>query len=216
MKEWRKAWRPALVILGGNVLAAAHVWLATRQLFQREHAEVVWYQTMQLGLPFFLTLKYLPLATGAALAAAQFLPEMRNERLRLALHLPLGLPGLLLAHVLAGLAGLAACLAIQAAGLTLAVTSWFPWEMLGHVLAVWAPWALAGVVGYLGLGVALLEPSFSRRLADLALAVGAAWLFLLPVNPGQAASLLPAGMLPLLALAMLHSAGRYRNRRADR
>ncbi|AGW14767.1 hypothetical protein [Megalodesulfovibrio gigas] len=214
-KEWRKAWRPALVLVAGNAAAAGQVWLSTRQLFRREHAEVVWYQTMQLGLPFFHLLKYLPLATGAALAMAQFLPEMRQERLRLSLHLPVNTTALILVHLLAGLVGLAACLAVQAVGLWASVHAWFPREMTAHAFAIWGPWALAGVAGYLGMALALLEPSFLRRLGNLTIAAGAAWLFLLPTPAGQAGSLSPAVLLPLLALAVLHAAGRYRNRRAD-
>jgi len=214
-KEWRKAWRPALVLAAGNALAAVQVWVSTGQLFRREHAEVVWYQTMQLGLPFFQVLAYLPLVTGAALAVAQFLPEMRRERLRLALHLPVNTTVLILVHLLAGLAGLAVCLTLQGLGLWASVAAWFPREMTAHAMAVWGPWALAGVAGYLGMAMALLEPSFLWRVGNVVLAAGTAWLFLLPVPAGQAGSMLPAVLLPVQVLAVLHAAGRYRNRRAD-
>ncbi len=214
-KELHKAGRWLAVLLAANALAATGLWLRTRTLFHREHAEIVWYQVMQLGHPFCDMLRHLPLATGAGLALAQFLPEMRDERLRLSLHLPADSSLLILAHLAAGLAGLAACLAVQAAGIALTVRAWFPAEMTGHALALWTPRALAGAAGYLGMALVLLEPSFLRRLTNVCIAAAAAGLFLLPPQGGIPLSLWSAASLPLLALAVLHPVGRYRNRKVD-
>lgn len=216
-KELYKTRSAALAVAGANLLLVGHLWVITSGLFRKEHAEMVWYQAMQLGLPFYDTLRYAPLCTGAVLALLQFVPEMKNERLRLALHLPIDTAACIAVHLLAGLAALAFCLLIQGLGIFLVLQLWFPVEMLAHVMSVWTPWALAGAVGYLGGAFVLLEPNFPRRMANLALAAGLAGL---PFWPSVKASggLAPEWMLlplALLAVAVLHPAFRYRHRRVD-
>lgn len=214
-KEFLKTWKPLLLALAGNLAVCAYVFLETRALFRREHPEMVWRQVMELGLLFYGALEYVPLLTGAAIAVMQFLPEMRRERLRLSLHLPVDPALLLLAHLAAGLGGLAICLAVQAAALALTALHWLPRETLVQAFGVWAGWALAGGVGYLGAALVLLEPALPRRIANLALAAGLAGLFFWPASRPALRAALPwlALSLPLLLLAVLHPAYRYRNRR---
>lgn len=215
IKEYLKIRRPFLAILALNLATVAYVLLETSELFRKEHAEMVWYQVLQLGRLYYGALEYAPLAAGAALALVQFLPEMRNERIRLSLHLPVDASAMMLAHFGAGLAALACCLAVQAAGLAWITRSWFPAEALSLAFGTWLPWALAGVAGYLGVVLTLLEPSFPRRLCNLVVAAGVVGLFYWDVPPGAYAGVLPwlFMSLPLLFLADLHPAYRYRYRR---
>ncbi len=216
-KELYKSRNPMLAVAGANMLLVGHLWMTTSALFRKEHAEMVWYQAMQLGLPFYETLQYAPVCTGAVLALLQFVPEMKNERLRLSLHLPVDTAALIAVHLLAGLAALAVCLGIQGVGVVLVLQRWFPAEMLQHVLGVWTPWALAGAVGYLGGALVLLEPSFARRMAYLAMAVGLAGLPFWP-SVQAAGGIAPGWMLLailLLGISVLHPAYRYRHRRVD-
>ncbi|TVM17856.1 hypothetical protein DPQ33_07010 [Oceanidesulfovibrio indonesiensis] len=215
-KEYLKIRRPFLAILAINLVAVAYVWLETRELFRKEHAEMVWYQVLQLGRLYYGALEYAPVAVGVALALVQFLPEMRNERIRLSLHLPVDASAMMLAHFGAGLAALCCCLAVQAAGLAWITRAWFPAEALTLAFGTWLPWALAGVAGYLGVVLTLLEPSFPRRLCNLAAAAGVVGLFYRDVPPGVYAGVLPwlVVSIPLLFLADLHPAYRYRSRRA--
>lgn len=215
-KEYLKIRRPFLAILAINLVAVAYVWLETRELFRKEHAEMVWYQVLQLGRLYYGALEYAPVAVGVALALVQFLPEMRNERIRLSLHLPVDASAMMLAHFGAGLAALCCCLAVQAAGLAWITRAWFPAEALTLAFGTWLPWALAGMAGYLGVVLSLLEPTYSRRLCNLAAAAGVVGLFYWDVSPGVYAGVLPwlVVSIPLLFLADLHPAYRYRSRRA--
>ncbi len=47
-----------------------------------EHAEMVWYQAVHLQTVFQYQMRHLPLLTGLALAAAQFVPELLGRRTR--------------------------------------------------------------------------------------------------------------------------------------
>jgi hypothetical protein len=214
-KEYLKIRRPFLAVLALNLGVAAYVWMETRAMFRQEHAEMVWYQVLQLDRLYFEAFEYAPLASGVALAIVQFLPEMRSERIRLALHLPVVSSSMMLAHFVSGLAALACCLAVQAVGLVWITSAWFPAEILSLALATWTPWALAGLVGYLGIVLALLEPSFPRRVCNLAVAASVVGLFHWDSSPGVYALVLPllALALPLLFVSDLHPTYRYRYRR---
>ncbi len=217
IKEYLKMRKPVLLALAVNLAVVGYVWLQTRALFREQHAEMVWYQVMQLGRLHFQPLEYAPLATGAALAFLQFLSEMRSERIRLALHLPVPSWRLMLAHFAAGLAALGCCLAVQGVGLAWITSLWFPAEVLSLAFTTWAPWAMAGLVGYMGVTLTLLEPAFPRRLCNLAIAGCLAGLFFWSVEPAAYAHVLPwlALALPLLLMAELHPTYRYRYRRVS-
>jgi uncharacterized membrane protein len=185
-KEYRKMRVALAVALVASLVAGAWVWLQTRALFRADHAEVVWYRTMQLGRTPWGALRFLPLATGLLLAAAQFLPEMRRERLRLSLHLPVATHRMVLALVGFGLAALAALLLVQGTGLCAATALFYPREVVGTALMTFTPWALAGAAGYLGATLALLEPgprarAFHGLLAAVTLAAVVLLLLAVPL-----------------------------------
>ncbi len=215
LKEWIKIRRAWLVVLGANLCLLGYVAVATRRLFILDHPEVVWYRLLHLGQLHCEALRLAPLCTGLALACFQFLPETRGERLRLALHLPFPPHGIIPAHVLAGGVLAGAIVLVQTAGLALLTAHWFPLQAVILTLLSVLPWTVAGLVGYLGATLALLEPELPRRLCHLALTAGLAGLFLRQVQPGAYALVLPllALCLPLLAAAVLLPAYRFRYRR---
>ncbi len=210
----RLSW-PALFALNAAVMA--YIWINTRHLFAMDHAEVVWHRCLYLGHIHYGLLKYIPLITGLLLACAQFLPEMRNERLRLSLHLPASPHLLILAHILCGLVALGLILGMDLAALGLITAGYYPAEGVTLALATALPWIPAGFAAYLGAATALLEPSAKGRLFNLAVAAGAAGLFLFPAEPGGYARVLPALLVlfVLMISAVLLPAYRFRYRRAD-
>jgi hypothetical protein len=216
-KEFVKLRTGWLVLLVLSAAFLAWVGLETRQLFRLDHPEVVWYRVIALGQVHYAPLRFVPLITGLVFACMQFLPEMRDERLRLALHLPVDSNVVILGHLAAGAAGLGLLLGCEAAfvaGLTL---HYFPAEVARTALLTILPWLLAGLVGYLGQAIVLLEPGLKRRVFYMLLTAGLVAPLFEHVSPGGYARALPwfFAVPPLLALGALLPAGRFRHRRTD-
>ena len=216
LKEFYKIRWLLAGVLAANLAAVGHVLLETRGLFRAEHAEMVWYQVLQLGRMPWESLQYVPLASGLLLGAAQFLPEMRRERLRLSLHLPLAPHWVVLSLLLMGLTALGAVLLADTLGLRLILSAWFPPEVVERALTTFAPWALSGVMAYLGSGLALLEPAPKFRALYLAMTAGLAALCHHSAVPGAYGPALPVLIVltALLVPAVLLPAYRYRYRSA--
>lgn len=200
-----------------NLLAVLYLYLETRHLFRMDHAEIVWYRSIELGHIYYGLLRYVPTITGLALAVMQFLPEMRDERLRLALHLPVRAHNMILSHLLVGSLLLAALMTVAALGLILVTSLYFPRELVEMSLLTSAPWFLAGWCGYLGAALALLEPGLKLRLFNLLLTGGLIVPLLTKAAPGAYASAFPALLLtpPLLLGAVLLPAHHFRHRRVE-
>lgn len=217
-KERLKLKRGWLVLLAGNILALIYLYIEIRYLFRMDHAEIVWYRSIELGHINYSALRYIPLITALALAIMQFLPEMRDERLRLSLHLPTNTDHLILSHLLVGSFLLAIIMVISALGLGAIYRLYYPLEVVQVVLMTCAPWFLAGWCAYLGAALALLEPNLKLRIFNLILTAGLVWPLLEQVTPGAYAAAFPRllWLPPILLIAVLLPAYHFRHRRVDR
>ncbi len=214
-KEYLKIRNPWLVLLALNGLLMVYIAIDTRYLFVMDHAEIVWYRTLQLGQIHYHHLKYAPLLTGLLIACIQYLPEMTNERLRLALHLPVSPHRLILAHIVVGLTALGIVILLDLTVLALLTARFFPSEAVTTSLVSALPWAMAGAAAYLGATLGMLEPAFRQKLFNLVLSAGVTGLFLCPAPPGGYLRLLPLISLPVVLMvpAVLLPAYRFRYRR---
>ena len=199
--------------------AAFLIWLfiGVRHLFRLDHPEVVWYRVITLGQEHYGTIRVVPLLVGVIVACLQFLPEMRDERLRLSLHLPASSNAVILSHLLAGLIAIGLLYLCETAVLTAITLLYFPADVVPTMLQTVAPWMLAGVTGYLGTTLALLEPGLRLRIFILALTAGLVSPMLTRRMPGDFAHALPVFALavPLLLAASLLPAYHFRHRRVD-
>lgn len=214
-KEWvklRMLWLAALVV---NLGVVTYVFVAMRKLFRLDHAEMVWYRVIHLGQMFYDPFMYVPLLTGLFLATTQFLPEMRNQRFRISLHLPVPTFQIVLGHVLVGLVMLLAILCADCLLLWSATLTHFPWEIANRTLLTILPWCLAGITGYLGGTLVLLEPAWKLRFVNALVAAGISAMLLQKASPGAYAHVLaPMALLVLLFMpSVLLPAYRFRYRR---
>lgn len=216
-KEYVKLRQPLIYALLLNVAVVVYMIVETRGLFRMDHPEVVWYRTIQLGQTKWTLLRYLPLGTGLFLGFAQFLPEMRDERLRLSLHLPLPTHVVVLGHVLVGLGAVCLYVLLDGLGLALSTSIHYPSEVICLAVSTYLPWACAGIAGYLGAALVLLEPSPRLKVFNLLISAGCAVLFLMPAHPGVYGNIIAAlaVLLVLLFLAVPLPAYRYRYRSVD-
>lgn len=163
LKEWLKlrwAFSAALVL---NAAFCLQILLDLRQQLAAEHAEMVWYQMIHLHTLAQHGMRYAPLLTGIALAAAQFVPELLGRRMRLSLHLPVSRNRMLLYSLLAGLLLLVSVIALIALLSAVTMRYFFPVEAVWAVQRSMLPWFLAGLLAYLGGATVLLEPAWTRR-----------------------------------------------------
>ncbi len=199
LKEWVKL-RPVWgLLLVANGLLMLYLWIDMRHHFRVEHAEMLYYQANRIGRLFYSDMRYAPLLTGLLLALAQFWPEVTKGRLRLSLHLPVGLATLTLTYLTIGLGGLAVLLLLEALALYGIIALYFPIEFANSALVTASAWILAGFVAYLGVTMIVLEPGRGRKLFYSVIVGGLVWLCHLAQHYGQAAPLLPG----LIALTLL-------------
>jgi hypothetical protein len=213
LKEWLKL-RPALaVIVLGHLLFLSYLFLTIGHHFRIEHAEMLFYQANHIGRVFYEDLRYVPLVTGLVLALAQWMPEVMRGRLRLSLHLPIGLAPLILAHLVIGLGVLGALLALDMGVLALVIGTFFPVEFVFSALTTAAPWMLAGLAAYLGGALVLLEPDRRHQVANLLVAAGVVWLCHLSGQYGAYDRVVwgLAGVVALMVPAVMLPAHRFRD-----
>ena len=216
-KEFLKIRWSWLILIALNGLLMAYIFIETRHLFVMDHAEVVWYRVLHLGQIHYGHLKFAPPVTGLLLACIQYLPEMTGERMRLSLHLPVFPHRLIMAHLVVGLSALGLIIALDLVTLSQITARYFPAEAVSTTFLTALPWGLAGLAAYLGLTLALLEPSYKLKLFNLALTAGVAGLFLHPAEPGGYSHSLLLLILPILLMipAMMLPAYRFRYRKVS-
>ncbi len=214
-KEYYKIRRFWLLLLLANVAVSLQMCIATRHLFLIDHAEVLWYRVVQLGQLYCEQLHYLPVITGVLLGAAQFLPEMNGERLRLGLHLPIRSERLIVYHLVAGVFALLLALLpdiFMVGGITL---YWFPPNWPQTLFFTIFPWFLAGIIAYLGSALVLLEPNIRLKGCNILITVSVCGWYLQKLPPGayQNEILLLLCPLLLMIVAVLCPAFHFRTRR---
>ncbi len=214
LKEWLKVrwyWVLALVV---NLGVLVYLYLDLRHQFQVEHSEMIWYWAFELRRLLYTPIQYVPALTGAALALAQFAPEMINGRFRLSLHLPVREDLLVWSWVLFGALMGGVLILLDLIGLYLVVAAWFPHEAALSAVMTALPWCLGGWVAYFGITLVMLEPQPIRRLSYLL--IGLAFMGLLYQEKGYQEYdpiLIGLGLMALLFIpAVILPAHRYRHR----
>ncbi|PIE68779.1 MAG: hypothetical protein CSA21_05800 [Deltaproteobacteria bacterium] len=214
-KEWLKLRRAWWIGLSLNLIGLIYLFFHLNHLFTLEHAETIWYRAFVIATPHYGSMKYLMVFTGLLLAAAQFVPEMLGHRFRLSLHLPVPPDRIVLLAVFMGLGTVVALIGVDALGLGLILSRFYPWEAVISGLWTAFPWLFAGVTVYLGTALVLLEPGFTRKLVCCVLALGVTSLFFQGVTYEEMnqALVAPVVLTLLFIPAILLPAYRYRNGR---
>ena len=217
LKEFVKTRSCMLILFAGNIVFMGWLWLTIRRLFLQDHPEIVWYRVMDLGQSPWTPLTFVPILCGVLFCVFQFWPEMRDERMRISLHLPCPIASLILAHLIYGLGFLAVLFTLDSAALSLMLAQFFPAETQRLAVSTCLPWFMAGLYAYLCAAWCILEPQ--RRVKSVGLILGVCLCVLL-TQKGQPGSLVPCLPffllgLPLLVAGLLLPAMHYRHRRVQ-
>ena len=216
-KEWIKTrwyWLLALML---SVGFAGYAMLRIGRVCTLKGVEHLWIVMLQRDAIFVDLLQFVPLFLGLAFAVVQFAPEMHHKSFKLTLHLPIRAMKAVAAMLLWGVVAL---LAIFLPALilmwgymqTILVT-----ELWQHVLWSTLPWYLAGIAAYLFAAWIALEPTWSRRVINAAMALLLMRLYFLAPAPEAYNGFLPLLTGVTLAYSMLTmiSLTRFRDGRQD-
>ncbi len=216
IKEYCKIRRFWLLLLLLNLAVSLQMVAGVRSFFLSEHAEIAWYRVIQLGNLYCEQLRFLPLVSGILLGVFQFLPETRDNRLRLGLHLPITPQRLILCHLAAGWVMLSGVLMPDILLLAGVTWYWFPPRWPLTLFFTVLPWFLAGVSGYLGSVLVLVEPDLRLKGCNAVVAAGVSGCYLVQQTPGafQEDALLLVLPLMLMVPAVLYPTLRFRCRRS--
>ncbi|MBN2601772.1 MAG: hypothetical protein JXR87_07260 [Candidatus Marinimicrobia bacterium] len=163
-KEWIKIrwWVIGyLVVMLGSLI---YIGLDVRQWFEMNDAISVWLYVIQRSVPFFKSIKFVPILAGILLAIIQFVPEMVKKRYRLTFHLPIHENKSLIFMSFVGLGMIALFSILALLGLAIIGSIYFPREVSVASLLTMAPWLLASFVAYLGASAITVDPSWKYRI----------------------------------------------------
>lgn len=200
----------AFTLIGIAVIG--YIFLALNHSFAFSGARNIWSAVLFQGQQYNKIFKYVPLAGGAIVAFAQFLPEIAGKRLKLTLHLPVNEDkGLLIMQAFGTL-----CLIISFAILYGLLGGWglayFPAQMVTDSAITVLPWFLAGFSAYFLVSLIILEPAWIYRFFYSLIGISFLAIHFLPAGT---AAYRPAnlGLLVLsifLSVALLFPAYRFR------
>ncbi len=180
-KEWLKIrW----FVIGGA--AVSLLWIFLTVLLdiysQMKFTEAIsyWYNVVFRGVQFYSSYMYIPMLIGFALAAAQFIPETTEKRIKLTFHLPMDENKVLLQMLAVGLVSLLSIFLLSLVLLLISSLIYFPTDVAASMFVTLMPWFLAGFVTYVGAAAIILEPNWWHRIISGLVGIG--FLFLLYNN----------------------------------
>ena len=129
----------------------------------------VWEIMISKDTVFVDILQYVPFVIGALFAVAQFAPEMYHKCLKLTLHLPYSQWRMINSMLSFGILSLAVIFAASNILMFVYLQSVLTYELYMRILLTAAPWFLAGFASYMLVSWICLEPTWKRRIINIAI-----------------------------------------------
>jgi hypothetical protein len=175
-KEWIKLRTPLLILFILQLL-----WLLKLGFILHSNRGddniMSWFDWMWGGKLFFSGFATLPAYIAFILALAQFLPETRDKRLKLMLHLPLSQHKVIGSHLFIGIAALIGLSLFALIVISCYVYLWFPSFLIVPTWLSLLPWLCAGLCVYSLTAAAVIEESMRYRISYAMIMVGVSlWL----------------------------------------
>ncbi|MCI1646953.1 MAG: hypothetical protein LKI39_10565 [Bacteroides sp.] len=182
-KEWIKTRWYYLLAVVTTLGFSGYCMLRINRAIELKGAAHIWGAMLERDAVFIDLLQYVPLIIGILMAVVQFVPEMQRKCLKLTLHLPYPQLKMVATMLLAGLALLLLCFALNLLLMDVYMRTVLASELKNHVLLTSLPWFLAGICGYLMVSWICLEPSWKRRVLNLIVTVLVLRIFFLSATP---------------------------------
>ena len=176
-KEWLKLRWIALGLLVVGMLLEIGFYSTVRHSMILGNANQYWHNIVFRDAVFYRIFKFFPLIAGLITGLAQYLPEIRDKRIKLTLHLPAKEEKLILWMVLCGTAILIAVYVLLIALFALIGSYFFPIQIISQSVCTMLPWFLAGLAAYNLTACITMEPLWLQRIIYAALAAAMVNLF---------------------------------------
>lgn len=170
-KEWIKTRWYLLLMFVVTLGFAGYSMMRINRVVELKGVEHIWEIMISKDVIFIDLLQYIPVLAGILLALVQFMPEMYHKCLKLTLHLPYSQWRMINSMLLYGLLMLALCFALNYVCMFVYLQKILAPELYARILLSALPWYLAGLASYLLLSWICLEPTWKRRVLNLAVAL---------------------------------------------
>ena len=190
-KEWLKTRWFASIALLINLGVVAYIFVSLRSSFLSAGGMGYLSTLMTYKMQFFSLYRYIPLVAALLIGASQFIPEVTDKRIKLALHLPLNNLRIIYTMVLYGCVLLLAVLLPGILILTGLISIYLPAEITIPILQTILPWTLGGFCAYFLIAMIALEPVWKFRFLYILVSYKVLMLFFMDLSIGNAITLLP-------------------------
>lgn len=171
IKEWIKTKGFVIAILLISVLLYTYMFLKLGRSVRFAGLVHLWDVIITRDQFVFRDIKWFPVTAGLLLGLAQFVPEMYQKRLKLALHLPVKGFRIISWQVSYGITILLGIFILNIAALLAYMSFYFAGDFIVTALYTIFPWYLAGIAAYILTAWIVLEPSWRRRALNILIAV---------------------------------------------
>ncbi len=163
-KEWIKLRWLFFLLIAISSLAFLKIFLNISTAIKIKGAYHLWSVVIFHGSVFYNKIEYLLPFAGILTALVQFIPETRQRRLRLLFHLPISHNKSLFFMIFTGFAMISTIIIFNYILLVLLISPYFPSEIVFSAIISSSPWFLSGLVAYLGVSLAVVEPAMWRKI----------------------------------------------------
>ncbi len=190
-KEWLKTRWFASIALLLNLGVLIYIFIALRSSFLSAGGTIYLSTLMTYKTQFFSLYRYIPLGIALLIGLSQFIPEITDKRIKLALHLPLHNLQIIYIMVAYGFVLLLLTLIPGILIFTGLISVYLPAEITIPVLQTMSPWLLGGFCAYFLIATVALEPAWKFRFLYILVSYKVLTLFFMYLSIGNAVSLLP-------------------------
>ncbi len=190
-KEWLKTRWFASIALLLNLGVLIYIFIALRSNFLSAGGTIYLSTLMTYKTQFFSLYRYIPLGIALLIGLSQFVPEITDKRIKLALHLPIHNLQIIYIMVVYGFVLLFLTMIPGILIFTGLISVYLPAEITIPVLQTMSPWLLGGFCAYFLIATIALEPAWKFRFLYILISYKVLTLFFMYLSIGNAVSLLP-------------------------
>jgi hypothetical protein len=204
-KEWIKTKWFVLGIAVSSIILHLYMFIKLERSIRFAGIIHLWDVIINKEQFIFREVQYFPVIAGLILGIAQFVPEIYQKRLKLALHLPLKSFRIISWNVSYGLISLSTIFLLSIGLLLLYIGIYFSFEFIESALYTIIPWYLAGIITYFLLAWIVLEPRWERRITNTLISIPLISMFMLGKLPAAyTGNLLMMFILTLVTASLVY------------